>query len=91
MTTITTTPHEREEWHRMAADAYRRGDTFIGHRFSVASACFAQVRTDVFDALQFLYRQWLIVGYTACGSCGRDYLGTLDGYGRCAHCGHSKA
>ena len=63
-TTITPTDHDRAEWHRLAADAYRLGRNFYGHRFSVASAAYTgPMRTDVFDTLQTIYRRWLMWGW----------------------------
>ncbi len=65
MTTfITPTGHEKAEWARLAQDAYSRGLNHIGHKFSAAAslprAC--QIDIPTFDAMQKVYRAWLIDG-----------------------------
>lgn len=61
---ITPTQHEKSEWSRFAVDAYRRCDTFTGHRYSAYAALPNGTRLDVgvFDTLQRNYVEWLIGG-----------------------------
>lgn len=61
--TITVTQHERDEWSRMAQDAYRTGRNFFGHRYSVAAATAKVLDISVYDALQINYRRWLVFGW----------------------------
>lgn len=63
-TTITPNAHERAEWARLAADAYRTGRNFYGHRYSAASARPGPVALPVFDTLQTVYRVWLNTGWS---------------------------
>lgn len=62
MTPIQT---EKNEWSRMANDAYRNGFNYYGHMFSVASSRPSgyQMTTAEFDKLQRLYRTWLNSGW----------------------------
>lgn len=61
---ITILQHDRREWQRMAQDAYRSGHNAYGHRFSVAAATWPErVPTTTFDALQHVYRAWLVSGW----------------------------
>lgn len=63
----TPTDHEKAEWKRLAADAYRLGLDATGRRFAFAAAQPAAVSFDpaTFDALQAEYREWLIAGFPA--------------------------
>ena len=62
---MTPTQHEKNEWSRLAQDAYRTGHNFYGHRYSAMSAwpTDATMRIDVFDTLQDTYREWLLRGW----------------------------
>jgi hypothetical protein len=62
MTNITPTYHDKMEWSRMAQDAYKRGNNFVGHRYSAFSSLSnnAVLRIDIYDTLQLNYREWLI-------------------------------
>lgn len=61
---ITPTQHEKNEWSRLATDAYKAGANQIGHRYSAAAATMngQQISTARYDALQGPYRAWLIDG-----------------------------
>lgn len=56
------TEHNRNEWHRMAQDAYNHYRSFEGHRYCVA-ATRRTLPIAVFDTLQQNYRLWLIGGW----------------------------
>jgi hypothetical protein len=64
---IHSTEHEKNEWSRMAKDAYANDRNDIGHRFSgaatlnIGEACTAES----FYSLQSQYRKWLIDGISA--------------------------
>lgn len=62
---ITVTQHVKNEWTRMANDAYATGRNFYGHRYSAKSALPAgtMLEVGVFDTLQRVYRSWLIDGW----------------------------
>lgn len=68
MTTTTPTEHDKREWARMAADAYKSGRNGVGHRYSAAAAlpAGATMPTPRYDALQVGYRSWLVRGWP-CG------------------------
>ena len=57
--------HEKNEWARMAQDAYRLGHNSTGHTYSVAASLphDGTMKTDYFDALQNSYRLWLLWGF----------------------------
>jgi hypothetical protein len=61
------TEHEKNEWSRMAKDAYANDRNDIGHRFSgaatlnVGEAC----TLESFYSLQSQYQKWLIDGISA--------------------------
>jgi len=61
-TMITITEHERTEWSRLAAAAYKAGNNDIGHKFSAAAAYPAGTRIAVstYHPLQEIYREWLV-------------------------------
>lgn len=61
---ITVTQHVKNEWSRMATNAYKNGVNYMGHRYSMAAAIpnDAMLTCEVFDALQINYRKWLIDG-----------------------------
>lgn len=61
---IMVTQHVKNEWSRMAQDAYRHGVNYIGHRYSGAAAIpnNSMLTCVAFDALQINYRKWLIDG-----------------------------
>lgn len=63
----TPTEHEKNEWARMARDAYAKGFNAIGHRFSVAAALprGEKIPSARFDSLMADYRAWLIDGWKA--------------------------
>jgi hypothetical protein len=82
---ITPTQHEKNEWSRLARYAYEHDRNDIGHRFSMAAALKAGESCTVqwFDALQVIYRAWLVFGtlptcehsnidefYSKCDDCG---------------------
>ena len=60
------TDHDASEWQRMAADAYRTGRNFFGHRYSVAAAIYRgkDVTPAIYDGLQTNYRIWLNWGWS---------------------------
>ena len=61
---ITITQHERNEWSRLAQDAYRTGHNAYGHRFSAAAACWPErVSCAAYDRHQAIYRAWLLTGW----------------------------
>lgn len=62
---IIVTQHVKNEWARMAQDAYATGRNFYGHRYSAKAALPEGTMLDVgvFDTLQRTYRQWLIGGW----------------------------
>lgn len=60
--TMTLGPFERQEWHRMASDAYKTGRNEFGHRFSVACA-HREMDIRVYDSLMVQYRRWLVGGW----------------------------
>ena len=61
---ITVTEHDKNEWSRMAKDAYSNGINYIGHRYSMAASIprGTMLTCQSFDALQINYRAWLIDG-----------------------------
>lgn len=63
----TPTEHEKNEWARMAQDAYAKGFNAIGHRFSAAAALprGEKIPSARFDSLMADYRAWLIDGWKA--------------------------
>ena len=63
--TITPTAHEKAEWSRMAAAAYKARRNAIGHRFSVAASLprDGALPLATFDSLQADYRAWLVDGF----------------------------
>lgn len=68
MTTIsvvTVTQCEKDEWSRMAIDAYRTDRNDFGHRYSAAASLphGFELRAERYDALQGDYRKWLIGGW----------------------------
>ena len=62
---IIPTQHEKDEWSRMAQDAYSRDLNDIGHKFSMAATLKRGEDCALawFDALQNEYRAWLIGGF----------------------------
>jgi len=56
------TEHERAEWSRLAADAYRTGRNAFGHRFSAAAAR-SEMTWSEYDSLMTIYRRWLNWGW----------------------------
>ena len=66
MTYITPNQHEKNEWSRLAQDAYRLGLNSVGHKYSVAASICRDGRMAVeyFDRLQAGYRNWLVNGFT---------------------------
>ena len=63
--TITPTPHEKSEWSRVAADAYRTGRNWYGHRFSAMASLPAEAAIPArsFAILESLYFSWLVHGW----------------------------
>jgi hypothetical protein len=61
---ITVTQHDKNEWARMAKDAYANDVNYMGHRYSGAASIpnGSRLTCQVFDALQDNYRKWLIDG-----------------------------
>ena len=61
---VTVTQDVKDEWSRMATDAYKHGVNSIGHRYSMAAAIprNSTLTCQAFDALQSNYRKWLIDG-----------------------------
>ena len=59
---IIPTPHEKNEWARMAQAAYNHGHSAVGHKY----AGLARLRNGVpitrerFDDAQAQYRAWLM-------------------------------
>ena len=64
---ITITQHTKNEWARMAQDAYSTGRNGLGHEFSAAAAIpnGFQLPVLMYDALQDRYRAWLVFGWGA--------------------------
>ena len=64
---IAPNQHEKNEWSRLATDAYAHDRNDLGHRFSMAAAyCTGDsMETAKFDFLQSVYRVWLIDGLDA--------------------------
>lgn len=64
MTVNQVTQHEKNEWSRMAQDAYAKDRNDVGHRFSSAASIpnGAQLPTSRYDALMAEYRAWLVFG-----------------------------
>ena len=62
--TIRVTEHERNEWQRLAVDAYRTGRNFYGHQYSVQAATAKDLPLDVYDTLMLIYRRWLVFGWS---------------------------
>jgi hypothetical protein len=62
---ITPSQYEKNEWSRMAQDAYSKDLNDIGHKFSVAAtlAKGESVAVTWFDDLQNDYRAWLVGGF----------------------------
>jgi hypothetical protein len=56
------TEHERAEWSRLAADAYRTGRNAFGHRFSAAAGR-SEMTWGEYDSLMTIYRRWLNWGW----------------------------
>ena len=58
--------HEKNEWARMAQDAYAKGLNTYGHRFSALAAMpqGAAMHIQEFDVVMSLYRSWLIDGWS---------------------------
>lgn len=63
--TIVPTEHEKAEWSRLATSAYASDRNSIGHWFSAAASLPKLGATTLarFDALQSVYRAWLIGGF----------------------------
>lgn len=61
---VTVTQSVKDEWSRMATDAYKNDVNYIGHRYSMAAAIpnNSMLVCSAFDALQSNYRKWLIDG-----------------------------
>lgn len=71
MTTyVTPTQHEKNEWSRMAQDAYANFHNFYGHRYSAYASIRRedQIPVEVFDTLQINYRIWLREGWKDLGN-----------------------
>ena len=64
MTRLTPTPHEKSEWLRMSASAYREGRIATGRHYAQLASLppRASLRVDVFDHAQSDYRAWLVFG-----------------------------
>lgn len=64
MQTMTPTQHEKNEWSRLATEAYKLGQNMVGHKYSVAASLAnnATLPISYFDELQTFYRQWLLDG-----------------------------
>ncbi len=64
---MIVTRHERSEWSRMVQDCYSNDLNWLGHRMSGAASVpdAFDMRLDVFDTLQSLYRQWLLEGVSS--------------------------
>lgn len=62
---ITPSQYEKNEWSRMAQDAYSRDLNDIGHKFSMAAILREGEDCSLawFDALQAEYRTWLVEGF----------------------------
>lgn len=62
---ITPSQYDKNEWSRMAQDAYSKGLNDIGHRFSMAATLKKGESCELawFDSLQTDYRAWLIGGF----------------------------
>lgn len=62
---ITPSQYEKNEWSRMAQDAYAHDLNDIGHKFSMAATLLNGESCALawFDALQTEYRAWLIDGF----------------------------
>lgn len=56
--------HEKREWARLAQAAYSAGRNDLGHKFSGWAALRRGEGLPIptFDALQAIYREWLISG-----------------------------
>lgn len=62
---ITILQHNKNEWSRMAQDAYAKGRDDFGQMFNSAASARtgAQIAVHQFDQLQSLYRAWLVFGW----------------------------
>lgn len=62
---ITPSQYEKNEWSRMAQDAYAKDLNDIGHKFSMAATLNKGEDCSLawFDALQTEYRAWLTGGF----------------------------
>ena len=61
---MNPTQHEKNEWSRLAQDAYSKSLNAIGHRYSAYASIprAATITVAMFDSLQVGYRRWLIDG-----------------------------
>lgn len=61
---VTVTQDVKNEWSRLATDAYKHSVNYMGHRYSMAAAIpnNSMLTCQAFDALQDNYRKWLIGG-----------------------------
>ena len=59
---ITPIQDEKNGWSDLAQAAYSASQNAIGHRYSGAASIptGAQITLEMFDALQFGYREWLV-------------------------------
>ena len=62
---IVPSQYEKNEWSRMAKDAYAKDRNDIGHKFSMAATLNKgeDCKLAWFDELQTEYRAWLIGGF----------------------------
>lgn len=62
---ITVLQHNKDEWSRMASDAYAKGHNAFGHRYSGLAALptGSKLPVAVYDSVQHVYRQWLVFGW----------------------------
>lgn len=62
---ITPSQYEKNEWSRLATNAYSKGLNDIGHKFSAAAALRNKEDCTLawFDELQTEYRAWLVDGF----------------------------
>lgn len=65
MNGMTVTQYEKDEWSRMASDAYSKDRNDVGHRFSMAASLRngERMASDRFHSLMTEYRSWLIEGF----------------------------
>ena len=58
--------HEKSEWSRLAADAYKTGRNWFGHRYSALAALPSDTTlpSDVYDSVMVTYRRWLVFGWS---------------------------